>query len=482
VGLGIFMSDSPDPVAAGDKLTYDVSVDVPVGETVAVTETIPASASYVEADSDCPQSPGSQFAVCGGLLGGQHIMKFVVIPNVAGTLVNEASVVSEATGESASATVTTQVVPGGLPSLSIGDATVAEGNAGATQTIFTVSLSGAASSTVSVDYSTADGTASAGSDYAAKSGSVSFAPGDPLSKTVQTDVNGDLRDEPDEAFSVNLSNPSGALISDGLGMGTIVDDDDAIAFQRNGDIYTMNEDGTGVRQLTAGSAYDAAPAWSPNREQIAFSSNRDGVLNNEIYVMNADGSAVTRLTFAAGSDYGAAWSPVGDKIAYSRSPFSAGIYLMNADGSGSTRLTVSAFPNIDTNPTWSPTGDEIAFQRWGTIFFESDLHVVKADGTGLTQLTSDAPLEIEPAWSSGSEIAFACNCDRSQGRNFDIYALSRDGGPARRLTTHVQTETHPDWSASGDQLVFVRSGWIHLMNADGSGATPPLAPGHLPDW
>jgi uncharacterized repeat protein (TIGR01451 family) len=99
-----------------------------------------------------------------------------------------------------------------------------EGNAGDTPFGFTISLSEAASSPVSVAYQTADGTAQAGSDYAASSGTVTFAPGE-TSQTITVSVHGDTNPENDETFVVNLSNPSGATIADGQGIGTIVDDD-----------------------------------------------------------------------------------------------------------------------------------------------------------------------------------------------------------------------------------------------------------------
>jgi Tol biopolymer transport system component len=60
------------------------------------------------------------------------------------------------------------------------------------------------------------------------------------------------------------------------------------------DIYTINADGTGGRQLTTDPAGDTTPAWSPDGRRIAFVSERDGL--QQIYVMNSDGSAQTRLT------------------------------------------------------------------------------------------------------------------------------------------------------------------------------------------
>lgn len=107
------------------------------------------------------------------------------------------------------------------PSFAVGDASVTEGG----NLVFTVSKSGSGSG--SVQYATANGTATAGSDYTAKSlTTLSFTSAE-TSKTVSVTTLQDTTDEPNETLSLNLSNPSsGASISDNQGLGTIVDDDD----------------------------------------------------------------------------------------------------------------------------------------------------------------------------------------------------------------------------------------------------------------
>ena len=117
--------------------------------------------------------------------------------------------------------------PPSLPAASVGDVSVPEGNAGATNATFTVSLSAAATQTVTLNYATADGTATvAGGDYVAANGTLSFAPGE-QSKTVTVTVNGDEVVESDESFSLNLSGATNATIADGQGTATIRNDDAA---------------------------------------------------------------------------------------------------------------------------------------------------------------------------------------------------------------------------------------------------------------
>jgi Metallo-peptidase family M12B Reprolysin-like/Calx-beta domain len=114
------------------------------------------------------------------------------------------------------------------PALSIDDVTVAEGNFGTAAAIFTVSVSPPSASTVTVAYTTANGTATAPSDYAFTSGTLAFAPGS-SSATIAVSVNGDVTNEASETLLVNLSSPVNATMTDGQGIGTITNDEASIA-------------------------------------------------------------------------------------------------------------------------------------------------------------------------------------------------------------------------------------------------------------
>ncbi len=125
-------------------------------------------------------------------------------------------------------------------SLSIADASIAEGNSGTKTLTFQVSLSAASSSNVSFDIATADGTASAGSDYVANSLTNQTIPAGSLSKTFSVTINGDTTVEPDETFLVNISNVSGALVAHGQAIGTILNDDTANIAPTASFTYTTN--------------------------------------------------------------------------------------------------------------------------------------------------------------------------------------------------------------------------------------------------
>jgi hypothetical protein len=110
------------------------------------------------------------------------------------------------------------------PTLSINDVTVTEGNAGTTPATFTVTLSAASGKTVTVDWATADDSATQPGDYAAGSETLTFVPND-AAETIAVTVNGDLTAELDESFRFVLTAPSNADLGDAEALGTIVDDE-----------------------------------------------------------------------------------------------------------------------------------------------------------------------------------------------------------------------------------------------------------------
>jgi len=111
-----------------------------------------------------------------------------------------------------------------LPSISINNVAIKEGDSGYTNMIFTLSLSAASKQSVSVSFNTIDGTATAGSDYLAASGTVTFAAGQ-TKQTIAVRIYGDSVYEANESFSLQLSNPTNAQLGASRGVGTIQNDD-----------------------------------------------------------------------------------------------------------------------------------------------------------------------------------------------------------------------------------------------------------------
>ncbi len=161
-----------------------------------------------------------------------------------------------------------------------------------------------------------------------------------------------------------------ALVLTGSGLGATVDPADASFPGQNGkiafasdrvttgnpegdyEIFTMDSDGTDVKQLTANTAIDLSPAWSADGKQIAFASDRDG--NVEVYTMNADGTNQVNRSNNGARDFKPAWSPDGKKLAFSssRDGNDDEIYTMAANGTNPTNRTANGV--TDFGPDWQP--------------------------------------------------------------------------------------------------------------------------------
>ena len=168
-----------------------------------------------------------------------------------------------------------------------------------------------------------------------------------------------------------------------------VSTDDLILFwsnrDGNGEIYSMDKEGTNVRRLTDNTANDFNPQWSPDGRKIVFESARDG--NREIYAMNADGSGQTRLTENTALDWLPQWSPDGTKIMYQYWSHSSpmGIYVMDSGGNNKRLLFTGSMDYFD-DPQWMPDGKEIILgcnklQKWNIYI----LDVNSATETNLTE-------------------------------------------------------------------------------------------------
>jgi uncharacterized protein (TIGR03437 family) len=244
--LSIAKADSPDPVTITAEVTYTLTVannGAAVAQSVTVTDNLPSSVTFVS----CSSTDGG---VCGGsgnnrtvtfaslASGASATITLVVTANgpVGTTISNTATVSSttpdgNSTNNSATATTTVQAP---LPSLSISDVAVSEGNGESTIFTFTVtSSSPAPAGGIIFDIATADGTAqdnnpeSEDNDYVARSLSLQTIAAGNTSYTFDVTVNGDTLVEPNETFFVNVTNVSNATVSDSQGQGTIENDDAA---------------------------------------------------------------------------------------------------------------------------------------------------------------------------------------------------------------------------------------------------------------
>ena len=256
---------------------------------------------------------------------------------------------------------------------------------------------------------------------------------------------------------------------------------------RDGDseIYVMESDGSKQVRLTVDPARDYDPSWSPDGERIAFVSNRERG-QEQIFVMDSDGGNTTRLT-ADSTHQEPAWSPNRDKIAYVRNKGGRQIWIMDADGGNQTQLTEVG---KNRNPAWSPDGMRIAFRSHKNG--AAGLYVMEKNGSNPKRLAPEMNITSNPAWSpDGQRIAY----DQSLGVwPSQIYVVDSDGGgQPERLTDDLPDKSSPVWSPDGDMIAYAASeGWgdvpltIDLMTSDGK-HLKQLSELHLgsdadPDW
>jgi len=194
-------------------------------------------------------------------------------------------------------------------------------------------------------------------------------------------------------------------------------------------IYTAKPDGGDIRLLTKG-GYNAESTITRDGKHIVFTSTRNGDL--DIYTMDADGTNVKQLTHELGYDGGPFWSDDGKKIVYRAEhpqtpeqiadykklyarglirPGNLEIWVMNADGSGKHQVTHNGAANFA--PYWLPDGKRIVFASNVTNTKDPagfDLYVVNGDGSGLERITYYPGFDAFPMFSSdGKRLVWASN-------------------------------------------------------------------------
>jgi hypothetical protein len=254
--------------------------------TVTLTEPAPFTVSVAYTTSDGTATAGSDYATASGTItfAVGETSKTITVNVNGDSLVETDETLTVALSAPTNATLGTDTATGAivnddLPAVSLAGGSVTEGNSGSTTITFTITLDQPAPWTVTVDFATVDGTAVAGSDYAAASGTSTFAAGE-TSKTFTVNVNGDTLVEPDEAFTLALSNPTSATLGTATALGAILNDDFPVAAVNGG---AVTEGNSGTTPLTFTVTLSQPAPWPVT---VNFAT--------------ADGSAT------AGSDYQAA--------------------------------------------------------------------------------------------------------------------------------------------------------------------------------
>jgi hypothetical protein len=203
------------------------------------------------------------------------------------------------------------------------------------------------------------------------------------------------------------------------------------------DVFALR-DGA-YENLTSEDGRDLAPTWSPDGARIAFQSSREG--NPDVWIMNADGTGLRQLTTSGAAEGEPAWSPDGKQIAYVRS---GQIWVMGANGSDQRQLTSG--PGEHEWPAWSRDGRRIAFDADPDGDF--DLFAVGARGGTLDWLVGGPGDQRYPAWSA-NRLAY----ESDETGDFDLYIRGASG--TRRISPSSPGDFAPSWSPDGRALVFL---------------------------
>lgn len=172
----------------------------------------------------------------------------------------------------------------------------------------------------------------------------------------------------------------------------------AFASSRTGDpeIYVMKADGTDVRRLTSFHKEDMAPKWSPDGKWISFISDREGRVR--VFVVKPDGTELRAVSGSqvTGEEREPAWSPDGKKLAFVGRAKDQKARIWVADMAGGEPVALTDGKSTDDQPEWSPDGKYLAFasERTGDV----ELFLMRADGSGQTQLTNTKGADWLPRW------------------------------------------------------------------------------------
>jgi Tol biopolymer transport system component len=255
-------------------------------------------------------------------------------------------------------------------------------------------------------------------------------------------------------------------------------------------IFSMDQDGNALTQLTTGTASTFVPKWSPDQQHVAY------IRGNNLTVMNANGSGGFVAAPDASSAGGIDWSPDGSKLLYTG--LTDNLYIVSVDPISGTAGTPTIFlPGPSYDPSWSPDGTMVAFDRYPcdcqsvSSIFVYDL--VSGSEFNFSQAVNVNGISNAwgPKWSpDGTRLAFkgtvSVTTPTRKGTTTwtyrEFFIAKADGSGLFQVTPNtMQIGNTPAWSPDGSALLVVSSSNIY-RTVLGSGIFNLLTVGAQPDW
>jgi len=212
--------------------------------------------------------------------------------------------------------------------------------------------------------------------------------------------------------------------------------------------------------------------WTADGRKIVYSSGSVG--STSLWMIPASGGTPEPLAMAGENAYLPSIARVGNRLIYQRDLWDSNIWRIPGPNSSDRKSAPSrliASTQIDEEPQFSPDGKKIAFTSSRSGSYE--IWVCDREGRNPAQLTSsNGPQLGSPRWSPDSRwIAF--DSPKAEAGNSDIYIISADGGPTRRLTSGPANNVRPSWSKDGRWVYFGsnRSGVSQIWKEPAAGDT-----------